>query len=100
MLIDVVRAISFVYNHGSTSDGIGVGSVPSELRDRVVFDREISLGHWIRKTIMRSFIAGRSQRPRFPPNARNTDQDLQSITPYLNLNAGHEYRRGARCVWV
>jgi hypothetical protein len=77
MLIDIVRAISFVYNHGSTSDGIGVGSVPSELRDRVVFDREISLGHWIRKTIMRTFIAGRSQRPRFPPNARNTDQDLQ-----------------------
>ncbi|KAN0118274.1 hypothetical protein V8E52_005250 [Russula decolorans] len=99
MLIDVVRAISFVYNHGSTSDGIGTGSVPSELRDRVVFDREISLGHWIRKTIMRTFIAGRSQRPHFPPNARNTDQDLQSITPYLNPNAGHEYRRGARCVW-
>lgn len=42
MLIDGVNVIIVVYNHGSTSDGVRAGFVPSKLQGRVIFDREIS----------------------------------------------------------
>lgn len=98
MLIDGVRVIILVYNHGSTSDSVGAGFVPSKLQDRIMFDRVISLRHWIKRTIMRTFIAVCGQGPRFLPNARDTNRDHQSITTHLNLNVGHEYWQGARCV--